>query len=46
MLKGQSDPDAAWTAANAQARKLLKLPFKPAVPALNMATMPKLPDDT
>ena len=42
LLKGQADPNAAWEAANAQARKLLKLPFKPAVPALNMGQMPKL----
>jgi hypothetical protein len=36
VLKGAASPDAAWEAANAQAHKLLKLKFKPAVPALSM----------
>ena len=42
VLKGEADFGAAWDAANAQARKLLKLPFKPAVPSLIGANMPTL----
>ena len=37
-----SPPDAAWDAANAKVLKLLKLPFKPAVPAFDQRMMPKL----
>ena len=43
ILKGTAtDADSAWESANVQAHKLLKLKFKPAVPALNTANMPKL----
>lgn len=41
VLQGNPDPKAAWTAANREARKLLKLEFKDAEPANSSKSAPQ-----